>query len=748
MTRRNPQSHSKRRNDSARSRLSRSLLLAIVWILVTSRPFAVAQEWTGQAPPPAVKGPWSDRSLSPDQRADLLIKQMTLQEKLTLVHGDESAEAFKKRLGGAGYVAGIPRLGIPALQMSDGRSGVANIGWTGRYATALPSALANGASWDVQASYDFGALLGREIRDLGFNVSLGGTANIIREPRNGRNFECLGEDPLLVGKMLGSELKGTQAQGVIGDINRYAVNDQETGRMDMNVKIEKRAMQETDLLAFQIAIRESQVGTVMCAYNHLNGTFTCEDPYLLDVLKKSWKYQGWVMTDWGAAHSTVPSALAGLDQEMPNGTYFGDALQAAVEKGNVPMARLNGMVHRILRTEIALGVFDEPPVLRPVNPFTGAEVAQRSAERGIVLLKNAGGVLPLAAHRVKSLAIIGEHADVGVLSGAGSDQVTPAEGNAVPGGPYSWHPSSPLKVMRARLPNAQVVFDDGSEIPRAVKVAAAAEVAIVFVYQHTAEGLDVRSLSLPGGQDKLVAAVAAANPHCIVVLETGGPVTMPWIDKVSAVLEAWYPGIRGAEALTNIIFGDVNPSGKLPVSFPRSQADLPHPAVAGMLYLPAGENQNADIKVPPFDVDYDEGLKVGYRWFEAEGRKPLFPFGFGLSYTTYAYSNLQATAGKEWRVTFSVTNTGQRVGAEVAQVYARLPASAGEPFKRLIGWEKVPLHPGETRTVTLTIEPQYLSIFDVDKNDWELVPGNYEIYAGGSSVSTPLSTTVRVTAGQ
>ena len=290
-----------------------------------------------------------------------------------------------------------PSPGNPCVADVRWKVGVANIGRTGRYATALPSALANAASWDLQSSYDFGALLGKEIRDLGFNVSLGGTANIIREPRNGRNFECLGEDPLLIGKMLGSELKGTQDQGVIGNINRYAVNDQDTGRLIMNVKIGKRAMQETDLLAFHIAIQESNVGTVMCAYNKLNSVYTCEDPYLLtDVLKKSWNYPGWVMTDWGAAHSTIPSALAGLDQEMPSGTYFGDALKAAVEKGDVPMARLNDMVHRILRTEIALGVFDEAPVLRPVNPFTGAEVAQRSAERGIVLLKNANGQLPLA----------------------------------------------------------------------------------------------------------------------------------------------------------------------------------------------------------------------------------------------------------------------------------------------------------------------------------------------------------------
>jgi beta-glucosidase len=670
---------------------------------------------------------------------------MTLEEKLTLVHGDDSEQSAKTWLGGAGYVPGVPRLGIPALQMSDGRSGVANIGRTGRYATALPSALANAASWDLKASYDFGALIGREIRDLGFNVSLGGTANIIREPRNGRNFECLGEDPLLIGKMLGSELKGTQDQGVIGNINRYAVNDQETGRQIMNVVISKRAMQETDLLAFQIAIRESNVGTVMCAYNKLNSIFTCEDPYLLtDVLKNSWKYPGWVMTDWGAAHTTIPSALAALDQEMPTGRYFGDALRAAVEKGEVPMARVNDMVHRILRTEIALGVFDQAPVLRPVNPFTGAEVAERSAERGIVLLKNANGQLPLKASSITSLAVIGDHADAGVISGGGSDQVTPAEGNAVPGNPSGWHPSSPLKVMRARLPNAQVTFDDGINIPRAAKLAAAADIAILFVHQHAGEGSDVRNILLPHTQNEMIAAVAAANPRCIVVLENGGPLAMPWVDKVSAILEAWYPGIRGSEALANIIFGDVNPSGKLPVTFPQSEADLPHPTLAGMQYLPDRAHRPAHFEFPPFDVNYDEGLKVGYKWYEAEGKEPLFPFGFGLSYTTYAYSNLRATAENGLKVTFRITNTGERSGAEVAQVYAVLPANAGEPFKRLIGWEKIPLAQDETKTVTVAIDPQYLSIFSVEKNGWELVPGDYKVFVGGSSATTPLTTTVRI----
>ncbi len=460
---------------------------------------------------------------------------------------------------------------------------MANTGHRGRYATALPSSLAAGATWDLKAAYDYGALIGKESRDVGFNVSLGGTANLIREPRNGRNFECWSEDPIMIGKMLGRALKGTQDQGIIGNINRYAVNDQETGRNIYSVVMDRRALRETDLLAFEIAIKESEVGTVMCAYNKLNSEYTCESGYLLnDVLKKAWGYKGWVMSDWGAVHSTVNSALAGFDQEMPTGRYYGAALKAAVEKGEVPVARLNDMVHRILRTSFALGIFDNPPVPRPVNPFTGAEVAQRVAEQAIVLLKNANAQLPLKASSVKSIAVIGSHADVGVLSGGGSDQVDAAGGNPVPGSRSPvWHPSSPLRSIRAKAPRAKVEYDPGTDPAAAAKLAASSEVAIVFVNQPTTEGRDVANLSLPNDQDQLVAQVAAANPRTIVVLETGGPVTMPWVDKVNAVLAAWYPGIRGAEAMANILFGDVNPSGKLPVTFPKSEADLPHPVLQG-----------------------------------------------------------------------------------------------------------------------------------------------------------------------
>ena len=718
-------------------------ILAVLTLLAASAPSpASGQSLTNQ---PA-KRPWSDRNLSPDRRADLVIEQMTLDQKIALVHGVEGPQAQQYSLGGAGYVPGIPRLGIPALQMTDGRSGVANIGSRGRYATALPSSLADAASWDLNSAYEYGALLGKEVRDLGFNVSLGGTANIIREPRNGRNFECLGEDPILVGRMLGRELKGTQDQQVIGNINRYAVNDQETGRVIGNSVIGKRALQETDLLAFGIAIKESNVGTVMCAYNRLDGVYACQDPYLLtDVLKKAWGFKGWVMTDWGAAHSTVPSALAGLDQEMPTGRFFGDSLKAAVESGKVPISRLNDMVHRILRTEFALGVIDNPPDERPVNPFTGAGVAERVEEGGIVLLRNSHSQLPLDASAIRSIAVIGAHADTGVLSGAGSDQVDAAGARVGGWAGVVWQPSSPLKAIQARAPHARVAYDPGTDPAAAARLAAASEVAVVFAQQHTSEGRDVASLSLPDGQDQLIRQVAAANPHTVVVLETGGPVTMPWIGDVNAILEAWYPGIRGGEALARILFGDVNPSGKLPVTFPKSEADLPRLRIPGM---GSGAGTAAGAKTPaaPFDIDYSEGMKVGYKWFEAEHKEPLFPFGFGLSYTTFSYSGLQASTGKDLKVSFRVANTGARAGAEVAQVYVRLPQAAGEPFKRLVGWQKVDLAPGESKAVTLTIEPQYLSIFNVHTNGWDLVPGEYQVFVGGSS-SALLATRVSVSGG-
>jgi beta-glucosidase len=419
------------------------------------------------------------------------------------------------------------------------------------------------------------------------------------------------------------------------------------------------------------------------------------------------------------------------------------------------MARLDDMVHRILRTEFARGLVDDPQPTRAPDALAGLRLAQRAAEESMVLLKNGHGLLPLNAAAVKAIAVIGGFADAGVLSGGGSAQVDPAGGNPLqdpsrrnaPGAMHRrvvFHRSPPLDAIRQAAPAAKVAFDSGMDADRAAAAAKAADVAIVFVLQHTHEGEDVNSLALPNGQDALVAKVAAANPRTIVVIESGAAVLTPWARQVGAILEAWYPGIRGGEAVANVLFGNVNPSGKLAVTFPASDADLPHPALP---VLPAGTPEAraaALVGNLPFGAPYDEGLKLGYKWFDAEKKKPAFPFGFGLSYTAFAYSGLKAAGGASLAVSFVVRNSGLRAGQEVAQVYLSFPAAAGEPPKRLIGWQKVSLAAGESKTVSLTIDPLYVSVFDVAANRWRIVPGDYQVMAGPSSAALPLSSAVKL----
>ena len=705
--------------------------------------------------------PWMNTSLSPDERAAMVLKEMTLDEKITLLHGTGmlglspmSPLAIHSN-GGAGYTPGIPRLGIPAIQQSDAAYGVRSSGENGRYSTALPADVAGAASWDLDAAYEYGALIGRELRAQGYNMSLGGGVNLTREPRNGRTFEYLGEDPLLAGKMVGSVMKGLLAQHVIGDIKHYALNDQENGRNAVNITIDKRAARESDLLAFEIGIHESNVAAVMCSYNRVWGDYACENKYLLtDVLKKDWKFPGFVLSDWGAAHSDVKASAAGLDHEQPGEIFYGDTMKAAVQSGKVPMSELDDHVHRILRSMFACGVVDDPPVKGVVDVLGGLDVAQKIAEQTTVLLKNDHGVLPLDASKLHTIAIIGAHADVGMISGGGSAQVDPAGGNAImpPGKGQThwqdqiWFPTSPLKAVRAKAPAANVQFDSGADPASAAALAKSADVALVFAYEWESEGMDLENLTLPGNQDELIAKVAAANPHTIVVLETGTAVTMPWADQVGGILEAWFAGSRGAEAVANVLFGDVNPSAKLPMTFPKSVDDLPHP----QLVKPPRESRGGDWKriasgLPAFQVTYDEGLKVGYKWYDAENKSVLFPFGYGLSYTSYSYSNLKVTKGTDdVRVSFTVTNTGSRAGAEIAEVYASLPSAAGEPPKRLVGWSKLKLNGGESKESSVVIDSKYLSIFNVDKDAWQLLPGDYTILVGGSSQSLPLKEAMSV----
>ena len=710
------------------------------------RPKALSNE-------PSTNQPWMDSSLSPDQRADMVLKEMTLDEKMELVHGNGMASWGKPSPvaylgnGGAGFTLGVARLGIPIIQMSDAAYGVRGSAENGRYSTALPSNLAAAASWDTQSACAYGALIGRELRAQGYNMTLGGGVNLTREPRNGRTFEYQGEDPLLAGTMVGNRIKCEQQQHVIGDIKHYAINDQESGRNEVDSIIGERAMRESDLLAFEIGIEVGDPAAVMCSYNAVNGDYACENKFLLtDVLKKDWGFKGFVLSDWGGTHSTVKASEAGLDNEEPEQKFFGPALKAAVEAGTVPMAQLDDHVHRILRSEFVSGIVDHPMQKSVVDVEGGFDTARTIAEHSIVLLKNEGGVLPLDRTKLRSIAVIGPHADTGMISGGGSAQVAPEGATSAKWQQHVWFPTSPLKAVQAQARSAQVRFDSGADPSSAAALAKQSDVAIVFVYQWSSEGMDLPNLSLPENQDALIEQVAAANPHTIVVLETGTVVTMPWLEKASGVVEAWYAGSKGADAVANILFGDVNPSAKLPVTFPRSEQDLPHP---NLVKPPPGAQGAAavmrtGVAKPTFSVDYSEGLKVGYKWYDAEKKPVLFPFGFGLSYTTYSYSGLKLKEGKQTSLTFTVKNTGARAGSEIAEVYAALPASADEPPKRLVGWSRVELKPGESREVSVSVEPRMLSIYDVASHGWKLVQGEYTFMVGGSSQDLPLHARMNV----
>jgi beta-glucosidase len=727
----------------------------------------VRAQFPGRQQPEPKHYPWSDTTLSPDARADLVIKELTLEEKISLLHGQGGFgpnAGPSESNGGAGWSNSIPRVGIPAIQMADSAYGVTRGAASGRYSTALPNNLAAASAWDPQAAFEYGALIGRELRAEGYSMSLGGGVNLPREPRNGRTFEYQGEDPLLAGTLVGNFVKGVQSEHIIGDLKHYAINDQESGRNAVNANIDKRSMRETDLRAFEIALQISDAGAFMCSYNRVNGDFACENTYLLtDVLRKDFHFPGFVVSDWGGTHSTAKASHAGLDQEQPGKTFFGDALQKAAETGEVSQDEINDHVHRILRTIFATGLFDHPVVKQVPDVERGYELAQSLAEKSIVLLKNSRNVLPLEAAKLHSVVLIGGHADVGVITGGGSAQVDAPGGSAVPPPPPQpganpmanffrrqvWLPSSPLRALTAKLPSSKVAYCSGDDLSAAASAAKGADVAIVFAYQPESEGMDLKSLDLGDDQDKLIETVAAANANTIVVLETGSPATMPWIDHVSAVVEAWYPGIRGAEALANLLTGEVNPTGKLAITFPKSDADLPHPT----LVLPPPASQpsrpapGADISsfmatmakgLPPFETYYDEKLKVGYKWYDAEKKPVLFPFGFGLSYTAYTYSGLTVKSGETVEISFTVRNTGKRAGTEIAQVYASLPDAAGEPPKRLIGWARVELSPGESKQVSIPVSRDRLTVYDEASDGWKLVPGNYTVMAGGSSQDLPL----------
>ncbi len=602
----------------------------------------------------------------------------------------------------------------------------------------MPSGTAQGATWNVGLIEQGGRMIGSEARAKGYNVMLAGGINLMRDPRNGRTFEYLGEDPLHSGLLGGAAVRGIQSNHVVSTVKHFAINPQETGRAFMNTVIAEKALRESDLLAFEIALEQGDPGSIMCAYNATNGAQSCGNEWLLtDVLRRDWNYRGFVMSDWGAVDG-LDYALTGLDQQSGSPIdpqpFFGEQLKAAAQSDPAYRKRLGEMVRAILHAIYDNGLDAHPAAIGSMDAAANSQVALKVAQEGIVLLTNPAGILPLGPN-VRSIAVIGGHADAGTPVGGGSSKVLGDEGPSItiPGvqdgnGPFAamlgqdYNRSAPLAAIRAAVPEAKVKYRDGAYPTEAALAASQADVAIVFATQYQTEGFDVADLSLPNGQDALITAVAKANPNTIVVLETGGPVAMPWKDDVKAILEAWYPGARGGEAIADVLFGKVNPSGRLPVTFPASVAQLPRPELPGLGEV---EPNFVGVGAPgqKLDVDYNiEGADIGYRWFARQGKAPLFAMGHGLSYTSFAAEGFSVASGKDGltaRVT--IRNTGGRAGAEVAQVY--LADANGTKLRRLAGFTKLELAPGEAREVTIPLEARVLA--DWTPKGWQVAAGTY-----------------------
>jgi beta-glucosidase len=683
-------------------------------------------------------------------RAGRLVRQMTLDEKLQFLVSKYANNADPG--GGAGYIQGIPRLGIPDMNISDSGTGS---GSSRQQSSTFPATIALAASWNRQLSFDYGAQIARELRAQGFGMGLGGGINLTRDPRGGRGFEYLGEDPELAGELISQRILGTQSQHVIASIKHFAGNEQETNRLAGNTQVDERTLRELYLLPFEIAVEKANPGSVMCSYNRLNGDFACENAHLLtDILKGDWRFPGQVQSDWGGTHSTAKAINAGLDEEEgtePAPTFFNRIdITYALANHDFSEARIDDMVRRKFYAMIVAGLMDDAPKGGEKIDFASAAAfAQQVEEQSIVLLKNDQDQLPLLANNLKSIAVIGSHADIAVGTGGGSgDTMDPVSGffKNCDGLQFGLHAGCEwwrtpwlkldvpiVKAIQDAAPNAKVSFAGNreeiapfrayskSEIGGAVALAAKTDVAVVVVNQPAGEDWgDLSSLGLsnPSNQDALVGAVAAVNPHTVVVIESGNPILMPWKDKVSAILEAWYPGESGGRAIANVLFGKVNPSGKLPVTFPARNEDIPTWGKDGTISK---------------DPVYAERLSIGYRWYDTRKINPMFEFGYGLSYTQFVYSDLLVKTAQDntMIVSFTLKNNGTVEGAEIPQVYLGIK-DKDEPPLRLVGWEKIGLKPGESRRVSIEISQRMQSVWSVDANSWKYVPAS-QVLVGASS---------------
>jgi beta-glucosidase len=712
------------------------------------------------AQPVPADAPYKKPATPLEQRVQDLLSRMTPEEKATMLSGSGWMES-----------AGIERLGIPAIKMADGPMGVRN--WTGSSAvtnaaggskvltTSFPSGVAMAATWDTDLVQREGQAIGQEVKALGRDMILGPTVNINRVPLWGRNFEGYGEDPYLSGQLAVAYIKGVQGEGVIPSVKHFDANNEDFERHRIDETISDRALHEIYLPAFKAAVQQGHTWTVMSCYNLVNGKHCAESaPLLTDVLKKEFGFDGFVVSDWGSTYSTAPTVNAGMDLEMPGGAAMkawmntgqpqaggssdgwlvAEKVLAEVKAGNITQAAIDDNVSRILRVIFESGLFDHPHTGGgEVDTPSQKAIALQGATEGIVLLKNEDALLPLDPARIHSIAVIGPNAAVARTGGGGSSLVKPK------------YAIAPLDGIKQRAGNGiDVHFEvgvlmqgedktaDNSPAARArmlenaVAAASKADVALVVVGRYPrleGEGFDVKTMDLPEGQDELIEAVEKANPHTIVVLNTGDPVTMTkWLEKTPALLDMWYGGQEGGHALASILFGDANPSGKLPVSLPKRFEDSP-----AYGHYP-GEN---------LKVDYAEGIYVGYRYFDTKNVEPAFPFGFGLSYTKFEYSDLKGTHRIELAgaphaeddiVTLQVKNTGTRAGAEVVQLYVHDGHSKiDRPVRELKAFQRVELKPGESKKVDFKLDRSAFSYWSPDKKDWVADPGTFEIQVGASS---------------
>jgi beta-glucosidase len=690
--------------------------------------------------------PWMKPGKSPEERANELIGAMSLDQKIHQVHQSDPPWMFY--YGTAGHIDGTPELCIPTIVLSDAGSGVAGLQ---QGTTTFPSGVGQAATWNPALEHQFGVAMGEEAYDKGINVMLGPGMNIARIATNGRNFEYFGEDPFLAGRMVTQAIRGIQTNPVLAQAKHYAANNQENNRMAVSVEVDERTMREIYLPAFEAAVKDGHAGSIMCSYNKLWGKYACENSRLLQgYLRKDWGFDGFVTSDWGATHSTVDSALAGLDMEM-HGTpsqYYNDPLKQAVESGKVPKAVLDGMLRHIFVPMFRFGLFDKPVKPEPNGYVAQAitpehrSLARKIAEEAAVLLKNDKNALPLSTAGGKTIGVIGFAANPvgasGTSGGGGS-----SKGSGVPS------PVSPLEGIQqqAAAHGDKVLYADGSSQADADAVARASDTVIVFAADSEAEGSDRPDLgfrpgvcpfpvcvNMPLDQDAMVKAAAAANPNTVVVIAAGAPVAMAWLGDVRAVIDQWYAGTENGNAIAALLYGQANPSGKLPQTFPKSLDQMP---------------TKTPEQYPGKDgkAHYTEGLKVGYRWFDSQGIEPLFPFGYGLSYTTFSYSGLKAKKRKGNRATvsFSLKNTGARSGAEVAQVYVGFPKWTGEPPRQLKGFQKVELEPGSSKRVTVSLNKRAFSYWA--GKGWRVGRGCYAIEVGGSSRSLPLKAAVPMGGG-